>query len=542
MAVSRQMSCGNSVLMDLQDMLACGTDEQKYKHCSHADNLLKTMYECYEEGKFCDVTLTVGSEKINAHKVVLISCSEYFKKLLDLRWNKSDHDTIVIKDFDVNTFKSMLNFAYTGEIKVHRDNVLKLLSAGDFLHLDFIKESCSAFLKSAVNLENCLLLLATASKFNARDLVSFVTEYIANNYHSISQGANFPELPVILLTKVLQSESLIVDKGQMFLPPVTEQERYVLESVFKYISHQQENVRAEITDELLKNIRLVLLPASCLVKLLTNKYVSSCSKTRNLVAETLESFTEANATNDECNNIRAKQRKATKAQATVYNIHYPYHLRLIKKLWFDDRELAAGDETHLTGMKIWTSLFPNNSGKTHICGVKLFYSNGATSLYGTHDVDDVEEFHLEDGERIIKATVGSSITLVNFTFHTSKDRELGPFGDTTWGTDVTEECGRYGFLGYMRGSVLADDNGALRITKFSLVWKEFMLKGPYNSLSEERDEVQSLYDDNSDSQYTYHSDLLDENDVIDPDVFDIDEDGVVVDGGHDGIAGNLEFL
>ncbi len=525
MAVNRQMSMGNSVLVELQNMLPSEIEQRKYARYVHAENLLQSIYECYQEGKFCDVTLIVGSEaQIKAHKVVLSSCSEYFKGLLDLRWNKSEQDAIVIQDFDVETLKSVLKFAYTGELEVNRGNVLKLLTAGDFLQMDFIKESCGIFLQPTVNLENCLLLLATANKFNAVMLVNVVVEYIANNYYSVSQSENFLQLPVELLIEVLQSESLIVDKGEKFLALIAEQERYVLESVLNYISHQAEVLRARSTIELLKNVRLLLLPASSLDSLVKNEHVSSCFEAKNLVANALGNLnaTDSTATTTDAGDEKmlpdfcAKQREATKARARWYKIHLPYHAGG-KKVWFDDYEIAGGDETYLTGMKLWMALAykddDDDDDKMYICGMKLFYSNGATSLYGSHDTDHVQEFHLEEGERIVKATVCSAWTLTKFTFHTSKDRELGPFGDSTWGDSVfTEEPGPYGFLGYMRGSVVDTDSGVLFFSKFSLIWKEFMLRGPYDAVfEEEHEEVQSL-DYDSDSQYILHPELLDSDD------------------------------
>ena len=515
MAVNRQMSFGNSVLPELQKMLAPKIDHQMYSHYGHSENLLEGMRECYEERKFCDVTLVVGNKKIEAHKIVLSSFSDYFKGLIDYRWSNKIHDEIIIEDFDEETLKAVLNFAYTGRVDVNRENVLKLLTAGDFLQLDFVKESCAVFLQSSVNTENCLLMLATACKFNVADLEDFILEFIGNNYYGISRHEHFQDLPSELLAKLLRSETLIVDKEQAFLPAVLEQELYVLESVLKYISHQPENIRDEISFELLQSIRLLLLPTLRLEKLLKDELVSGSVETKRLVTKAVDAkatITDCNASTakreDSANlpDIFSKKREATKARARWYKIHFPHHIGQ-RRLWFDDYELASGDGTYLNGMKVWSS--SAHDAYMYICGIQLFYSNGATSVYGTHDTDDVEEFHLEEGERIVKATVGSAWALTFFTFDTSKGRKLGPLGDNSWGHDVfTEESGPYGFLAYMRGSVADANDGKLRIVKFSLMWREFALNGPYaDDEIEEHGEVESLYYD-SDSAYVLNPELL----------------------------------
>ena len=43
--------------------------------------LLETLDGLRHTGDLCDVTIVVGSRRINAHKVVLSACSPYFKAM-----------------------------------------------------------------------------------------------------------------------------------------------------------------------------------------------------------------------------------------------------------------------------------------------------------------------------------------------------------------------------------------------------------------------------------------------------------------------------
>ncbi len=62
--------------------------------------------------------------------------------------------------------------------------------------------------------------------------------------------------------------------------------------------------------------------------------------------------------------------------------------------------------------------------------ILVFYSNGEEKKYGyaSPTYVHINEFHLEEDERIIKINVTSDIVINSLTFYTNKDTMYGPYG------------------------------------------------------------------------------------------------------------------
>lgn len=52
-----------------------------YRSQKHSRLSLEQMNEMRADGCLCDVTLIVSNERINAHRLVLASCSNYFRAM-----------------------------------------------------------------------------------------------------------------------------------------------------------------------------------------------------------------------------------------------------------------------------------------------------------------------------------------------------------------------------------------------------------------------------------------------------------------------------
>ena len=88
----------------------------------------------WTSGDFTDVTLACADgEQVKAHKVILSSCSPFFKKiLLD---NSHQHPLIYMKGCDMKYIKELLQFVYTGEVEVENEVLTNFLEAADELQI-----------------------------------------------------------------------------------------------------------------------------------------------------------------------------------------------------------------------------------------------------------------------------------------------------------------------------------------------------------------------------------------------------------------------
>lgn len=85
-----------------------------------------------EEDLF-DITLSVGSQQIKAHKLVMSVSSPFFKNLI--HQNPHPHPLIYLKGVDFSTLQSILDFIYYGEITVEQKVLSTFLSVADELKI-----------------------------------------------------------------------------------------------------------------------------------------------------------------------------------------------------------------------------------------------------------------------------------------------------------------------------------------------------------------------------------------------------------------------
>ena len=108
---------------------------------SHISSSLKTIRE---DKDFFDVTLACNQDQIEAHKLVLSSCSPFFKQIL--RKHLHQHPLLYLRGVQFRDLVNILNFMYNGEVNVAQDDLTSFLSLAEELQvrgLTQAQDNCS---------------------------------------------------------------------------------------------------------------------------------------------------------------------------------------------------------------------------------------------------------------------------------------------------------------------------------------------------------------------------------------------------------------
>jgi BTB/POZ domain len=92
-----------------------------------------------DEEDLVDITFACEGKKIGAHKLVLFSCSPYFKDLLSS--NKSSHPVFFFHDISYDILKAILEYMYMGEVHITNENLKDFIRVAEALQVSFIRES-----------------------------------------------------------------------------------------------------------------------------------------------------------------------------------------------------------------------------------------------------------------------------------------------------------------------------------------------------------------------------------------------------------------
>ena len=98
------------------------------------DNIITSFQKLRNINDFSDVTLACEDGKqLEAHKVVLASSSPFFMELLQK--NKHPHPLVYMMGVKYEDLEAIIDFLYTGEANVSKENLDRFLSVAEDLKL-----------------------------------------------------------------------------------------------------------------------------------------------------------------------------------------------------------------------------------------------------------------------------------------------------------------------------------------------------------------------------------------------------------------------
>jgi len=138
----------------------------------YATQLQADLIAMFESGTYADVTFLVQEKKLAAHKSVLASRSDYFKKMFDAGMQESASNQVKVSDVEPSTFKTLLRFLYSGAVEEEQfDDLAKLVAAAEKYGMDELKKICESTMRANLQLENVIDALLIADIHNCSSLL-----------------------------------------------------------------------------------------------------------------------------------------------------------------------------------------------------------------------------------------------------------------------------------------------------------------------------------------------------------------------------------
>eukprot|EP00091_Calanus_sinicus_P014076 TRINITY_DN3142_c0_g1_i2.p2 TRINITY_DN3142_c0_g1~~TRINITY_DN3142_c0_g1_i2.p2 ORF type:complete len:142 (-),score=63.23 TRINITY_DN3142_c0_g1_i2:55-480(-) len=115
------------------------TDEQFcLKWNDFSSNMAASFKGLRDEKAFCDVTIAVEGQQLQAHKMIISACSPFFKKMIEMNQNK--HPIIILKDVSFLHMSAILEFMYHGEVSVTQEELPAFLKTAEKLEVKGLAE------------------------------------------------------------------------------------------------------------------------------------------------------------------------------------------------------------------------------------------------------------------------------------------------------------------------------------------------------------------------------------------------------------------
>lgn len=190
-----------------------------------------------------------------ANRIVLAGASEYFFTMFSVDMKEKKAEEIQIGDVVGDTLKALVNFCYTGKIKITSDNVVRVLSAASMLLFHHIQKECEKHLidQLMAKPELSLCIYKIAHGYSFPELIRKSFEMIGKNFRSLVKMDFFCAMDYPLLSHILCSDT-----------EVTANEEETFEAAMKWVNFDAEN-REKFIPDILHSIRLVHIDASVML-------------------------------------------------------------------------------------------------------------------------------------------------------------------------------------------------------------------------------------------------------------------------------------
>ncbi|KAL9986282.1 hypothetical protein ACROYT_G000404 [Oculina patagonica] len=228
---------------------------------SHFSVLLNKCTQFREEGSFTDVQLKVGKTVFPAHRMLLAAYSDYFYAMFTNGMKESNQEVIELKDESMSpeTLKQIIDFIYSGHLRVNRENVFQVLAAADHLQVTSVLQQCCDFLKKEalqlnLDVRRFCSLCAIAEKYGLRELREAAEHQMALNYKDVCESEEF-------LTHIGADQLLsLLSRDDLSAPSET----FVFKSVMQWIKYKQKK-RMAVAAKVIEAVRLGLVDIEVLI-------------------------------------------------------------------------------------------------------------------------------------------------------------------------------------------------------------------------------------------------------------------------------------
>ncbi|XP_021928737.1 kelch-like protein 10 [Zootermopsis nevadensis] len=227
--------------MELNQHRSCS---QHGGRCMIAE-VLVSQNELREENLLCDAVLRLEDGGVfPVHRVILSTCSAYFRKLFTSTLNTSEKTDILLHGISSDLMSQILDYVYLRKVDIHCDNARQLLVAAEYLCIGAVTELCCDFLEDTMDLDNCIGIMRFARCHFCADLEAHARSFVLRHFVQVSQqSGELLELPVEELQEIITSEELNA-----------EDEETVWECILRWINHDPDNRKGHIAG-LLKGVR-----------------------------------------------------------------------------------------------------------------------------------------------------------------------------------------------------------------------------------------------------------------------------------------------
>ncbi|KAJ5077468.1 btb-domain-containing protein [Anaeramoeba ignava] len=193
----------------------------KYSNLEKLSNDLKNLFQNQnknEKESYFDFEIICEQNKTSfkTHKSILSSRSQYFKSLFKSKMKEYQENKLILKDVSSSILFPILNYLYSGKIKINSENAIQILIFSSKYLIDDLIKICSNFIKKNLQFENVVDILKLSESMNLNQLFDSSYQFISENFEEFIKTPFFLELEENRLNSILSNNFIDTDEFEIF--------------------------------------------------------------------------------------------------------------------------------------------------------------------------------------------------------------------------------------------------------------------------------------------------------------------------------------
>ncbi|MBN3293773.1 KLH31 protein, partial [Polypterus senegalus] len=174
-------------------------------HPDHSSVLLEEFSRMRQERFLTDLVLATKTKSFDVHKLVMASCSNYFRELL-----KSDPKVqrVELEALSPLGLATVITYAYMGKINLSLYTIGCTVSAATQLQIPQLLQMCTDFLTQEMTVENCMYISNIAGTYGLNSARDAARLFLRENFVEFSGTDHFLKLTYEQISELLLDEAL----------------------------------------------------------------------------------------------------------------------------------------------------------------------------------------------------------------------------------------------------------------------------------------------------------------------------------------------
>ncbi|CAP23503.1 LOW QUALITY PROTEIN: Protein CBR-KEL-1, partial [Caenorhabditis briggsae] len=187
-----------------------------------------------------------GPQHIHAHRIILSASSSYFRAMFTGGLREASQRVVPIKEVDVEVLSQLIDYMYTGRMRIEEMNVQTILATANLLQLTCVRDACARFMLELLDVTNCVGM-AEFRAHACHQLAHAAQLYTKQHFVEIIDNEELLSLDKDAFYDLIQDDRITVPN-----------EKPVMQAVLNWVNHDEQN-RKMYLGELMSNVRLPLL-------------------------------------------------------------------------------------------------------------------------------------------------------------------------------------------------------------------------------------------------------------------------------------------